>query len=805
MNLRLALRQLGKSPGFAATAILTLALGIGACTAMFSVVHAVLLKPLPFHQPERLVWIENIFGGGMSGRTSRVDVFNGWREQNQSFSALAAYFAFSDYGRQTLTGSGDSERLRGVAVSDNFLPTLGVAPLHGRNFTADECRWKGSNGLVMQSSAVILSHAFWQRRFAGDPTVVGRVLILNNTPATVIGVLPRSFDFDAIFTPGSEVDVITPFPLTPETARWGNTLFGIGRLKPGVAAEQAQAELTVLSEQMRETLRNTGRFGAVVSPLDTALRGRFRAAFFILAGAVACVLAIACVNLSNLLLARINARRQEFAVRVALGARRRHLVAQALTESLVLAFAGAVLGVPLAVWSIDTLAQMQTFGVPLLQNITVDPLALGVTLGLTTFAGLACGLLPAFHLTGRPRTSGLQNATHQRSAGRSSALMRNLLVIAEVALACVLLVGAGLLFRSFAALLQVNLGFTPQQAIAWRVDPPRTFASRAETNRYLDGLVERVRAVPGIEAAGLSDTLPLGRNRTWGAGVVGVQYAPGKFPIFYPRIVDAHYLQAMQIRLIAGRYFNPRDTAESEKVVVVNESYVRALELEGDALGQKIGVNGGSTIVGIVADVRHGSLEQTGGNEVYLNVHQTGDWSAMEMVVRSARPAEAVVRDVRAALISHDPALPTGEFYALERLVDNAIAPRQLVTNLLGIFSTLALSLAAIGLYGVIAYSVVQRTQEIGIRMAIGAQRSDVLQLILRGGLKLVVTGVVIGLAGSLALTRLLQTQLYGVTAHDPLTFAGIAAVLLAVCAAACVLPALRATKVDPLVALRAE
>ncbi len=801
--MKFALRQLLKSPGFAFVAIATLALGIGACTAMFSIVNAVLLKPLPFREPDRLVWLENVFGGGLSGRTSRVDVFNGWREQNKSFEALAAYFAFFDYSRQTMTDTGDPERLRSVGVSDNFLPTLGVQLLHGRNFTAEECAWNGPR-------AAILSHAFWQRRFAGNPAVVGTTLTLNHQPTIIVGVLPRSFDFDALFSPGNEVELITPFPLTPETARWGNTLFGIGRLRPGVTAQQAQAELTVISDQLRETtLKNNGKFGAVVRPLGDALRGKFRGAFFVLAGAVACVLAIACVNLSNLLLARINVRRQEFAVRIALGARRRHLIQQALGESLLLAFAGSLVGVPLALWATRALAQMQTFGVPLLQDAAVDPLALAVTIGVTTLAGIACGVLPAVHVSRGQSGQTLQNATHQRTAGRSSSAARNTLVVAEVALACVLLVGAGLLFRSFSALLQVELGFQPQHAMAWRVDAPRSFENRAAANTYFDTMVQRIAVLPGVESVGLSDTLPLGRNRSWGAGAQGIEYPTGQYPNAYPRIVDPHYLQAMKIPLRAGQFFDERDAAASaEKTIIINENLARQLwpdQPGRDPIGQTIALHGGRKIIGVVGNVRHSSLEETGGNEMYLDYHQTGDWQAMEMVVRSSRPAPSLVHEVRAALAAHDPTLPNGQYYELERLIDNAVAPRRLITRLLGFFSTLALTLAALGLYGVIAYSVVQRTQEIGIRMAIGAQRRDVLQLILSGGLKLVALGVVIGLAGAFAFTRVLQTQLFGVTAHDPLTFAGNAALLVAVAAIACLLPAWRATRVDPMTALRAE
>ena len=807
-DLKLALRQLAKSPGFAFTAIATLALGIGVCTAMFSIVHAVLLRSLPVREPDRLVWIENTGDTGLSGRTSRADTLLGWREQSKSFESLAAWFAFSDYGRLKLTGTGDPESLRGVGISDNFLPTLGVTLLHGRNFTAAESAFNGPG-------AVILSHGFWQRRFAGDPAIVGQTVTLNGKPNTIVGVLPRTFDFDAIFTPGSEADVLYPFALSPETARYGNTVFGIGRLKPGVTVEQSQAELTVISERLRKVLPNAGDFGARVQPLDTALRGKFRGAFLVLAGAVACVLAIACINLSNLLLARLNVRRQEFAVRIALGAGRGHLVRQALTESLLLAFAGSVIGVPLAMWATDLLARLQTFGVPLLQDAHVDPTALAVTLGVTTLAGIACGLLPALYLSRGQRSQTLQNATHQRSAGRTAGVARNGLIIAEVALACMLLVGAGLLFRSFNSLLQVNLGFQPQQAMAWRLNAQRNFQSGEEAAQYLGELRRRVAALPGVESVGMSDTLPLSRNRTWGAGAVGVQYPKGEYPLAFPRIVDPHYLQTMRIPLISGRYFEAEYNPKAEKAVIINESLARRLCPGQDPLGRKIYVNGESTVIGVVADVRHSSLEESGSNEMYLDCRQCGDWSVMELVVRLAAPRpgeggnsrspESLVPEVRAALNGYDPSLPTAEYQRLETLVDNAVGPRRLITRLLGFFSGLALMLAAIGLYGVMAFAVTQRQQEIGIRMAIGAQRGDILGMILRGGLRLVATGIALGLIGSLALTRVLQSQLFGISAHDPVTFVGIAALLTVVAAAACLLPALRATKVDPMVALRAE
>jgi predicted permease len=796
-DLRFALRQLVRSPGFALVAIATLALGIGACAAMFGIVNAVLLKPLPFREPERLVWIENVFGGGLSGRTSRADVFAGWREQNKSFEALGGYMAFFDYGRQTLTGVGAPERLRGVPVTDNFLPVLGVTPLLGRNFTAEECAWQGPG-------AVILSHAFWKRRFAGDAAVVGQTLTLDDKPHAVVGILPRSFDFDAIFAPGSEIDLLTPFPISPQTARWGNTLFGIGRLRAGVTAAAAQGDLTAASRRLEQSLPSRG-FGARVGTIDEALRGRFRPAFLVLAGAVACVLAIACVNLSNLLLVRANARRQEFAVRAALGASRRHLVRQALVESLLLSLAGALVGLPLAVLATRGLARLETFGVPLLQDARVDPLALAVAIGLTALAGLACGVLPALYLSHGDRGKALAGATHQRSASRSSASARNALVVAEVALACVLLVGAGLLFRSFNRLLQVQLGFEPQHAMAWRLDNPRRFASNAERATYFDTALRRVAALPGVEAVGLSDTLPLGRNRTWGAGAAGVQYPEGQYPLAFPRIVDHRYLAAMRIPVVAGRSFDERDDEKGPKAIVINQSLARQLWPGRDAVGRRMDQNGGSLVIGVVGDVRHGSLEEAGGNEMYFDYRQIDDWNAVEMVVRSQRPAGSLVPEVRAALREHDPGLPSGDFYALERLVDDAVAPRRLVMRLLGLFSGLALALAALGIYGVIAYSVVQRRQEIGIRMAIGAQRSQVLRLVMASGLKLVAAGIALGLVGALALTRLLQSLLFGVTAHDPVAFVANAALLLAVAAVACALPALRAARVDPMRVLRTD
>jgi len=797
-DLRFARRQLLKNPGFTAVAVLTLALGIGACAAMFSLVRAVLLKPLPFHDTERLVWIENQGTGGLSARTTRVDNFLQWRAQNTSFEDLAAYFAFFDYQRYTLTGNDEPRRLRGVGISQNFLDVLGVKPLLGRGFDSAECAWNGRK-------AVLLSHAFWQQQFAGDPKVLGRTLTLNGDATEVVGVMPPSFDFDSVFAPGGEVELLVPFPLTPETANWGNTLFAIGRLKPSATLSQAQSEMNLICDRVAKEKPNRGTFGARLSGLESSIRGTFRQPMIMLFAAVVCVLLIACVNISNLLFARANGRRKELAVRVALGATRWHLIRQTLTESLLLALVGAAAGVPLAFIATAAVANLQAFGIPLLQSTRVDATALGFTLATAILAGLICGLLPILQLSRGSTQERLNDAGARGSGGTVAALVRKGLVISEIALACMLLIGAGLLIQSFARLLEVNLGFKPQEAAAWRVDRKPSLGDLAEANRYYDRLVEQVSAIPGVQSVGLTDTLPLGRNRTWGAGVRGVTYATGQYPIAFPRMVDHRYLETMKIPLRAGRYLEERDHAASEKVIVINETMARLISPDRDPLGLVLHVNGESRVVGVVGDVRHGTLEEKGGPEMYLSVRQIDDWGAIDLVVRTSRSLSSLAADVRAVLKSFDRDLPASEFTSLDQIVDRAVAPRRLITSLLGAFSGLALMLAAIGLYGVIAYSVSQRTREIGIRMAVGAQRHDVLRLILGDGFKLAVLGVVLGWVGALAATRVLGSLLFGVTATDPVVYAANGAVLLIIALLACAIPARRAARVDPMVALRNE
>jgi predicted permease len=632
--------------------------------------------------------------------------------------------------------------------------------------------------------------------------VIGRPLTLNDKSTTVVGVMPPTFDFASAFSPGSRVDILTPFPLTQETDRWGNTLAVIGRLKPGVTIAQAQSEFDLLNRQLKQAHPERWGLGAKMSGLQEQISGRFRRAFLVLFGAVGCVLLIACANLSNLLLARAATRRKEMAVRLALGASRARLTRQMLTESLLLAFGGAAIGLPLAFAATRVMAGLKTFSVPLLQTVKVDLVALAFTMLVAFGAGLLFGIAPALQLSGADAHEDLKDAGRGSSEGSRRARARKALVVSEVALACVLLVGAGLLIRSFKRLLEVDLGFRPEQAAAWRIETGGRFQNNAQRVAFFNELVRSVETIPGVESVGLTDTLPLGRNRSWGVRAKGETYPDGQVPIAFPRIIDHGYLKTMRIPLRAGRDFTAHDTAESEKALIVNETMARRLWPGRDAVGQIALLGSEWRVVGVAGNVRHSALEQEAGLEMYLPITQSGSGS-VELVVRAKLSPEALAPSVRAALNKVDPRLPTSEFQMLGQLVDQAASPKRLVTLLLGGFSLLALTLAALGIYGVISYSVTQRTHELGIRVALGARAADVLKLVIGQGMLPVVIGLALGLAAAVALTRLMAGMLFGVSPTDPATFAGIALLLIAVALLACYIPARRAAKVDPMIALR--
>jgi predicted permease len=796
-DLRYTMRTLRRDAGFATIAILILGVGIGSNTAIFSVLNTLLIRSLPFRDPGRLVWIaNNLRGEGLSGSTSRVSNFIDLKKSNKSFEDMGSYFAFFGDGDDTLTAHGEPQRLGAVGISQNFFQVLGVQPKLGRLFDDEESKWHGR-------PAVLLSENLWERRFNSDPGIVGQSITLNDKPVTVIGVMPREFDFASIFSPSSRIDLYEPFPLTAETNRWGNTLSIIGRLKPGVSIESAQAEFNVLVDGLhREHPENGNDWGARMTGLQDQISGRLRQALIVLGVAVGVVMLIVCANLSNLLLARASGRRKEIAVRTALGAGRWRLIQQMLTESIVLSFCGAALGLALAYLATRAFAAMPNLSIPLMRYIAVDRTALLFTLVTAIVTGLVFGIVPALQQSRGDLNESLKDSGRGTSEGKGKGWIRSALVVSEVAMACVLLVGAGLLIRSFVRVLDVDMGFKAAQAATMRVDPGKDYDTLAKRNSYFGEVLRRTQSISGVEAVGLTDALPLGRNRTWCVPAKGQTYPPGQYPCEFIRIVSEGYIRAMGIPLRAGRDFEERDST-GPKVAMVNESLARKFWPGQDPIGQQILNPDPITVVGVVADVRHLALEKEAGFELYFDMRQTGDYSSVDLVVRTKSDPAALASGVRAALVPINPSLPANEFRPLETLVNKAVSPRRFIVLLLGGFAAIALILASLGIYGVISYSVSQRTQEIGIRMALGASAGHVRLRVLRQAMTLALAGIVAGAVGAWVTSRLLGSLLYEVSANDPLTFGGMVALLTMVALAAAYFPARRASMVEPMTALR--
>jgi predicted permease len=784
-------RGMRREAGFTTFVILIVGLGIGASATIFSVVNALLLRPLPFRDPDRLVWIAN------QEWSTQVGIFLDLRERNQSFSDMAG---IGDYGvgDSALTGSGEPERLTSVPVTQNFFPLLGVQPAIGRSFSAEECQRQ-----FRTPPAALLSHGFWQRRFASDPAVVGRKLTLNNKPVIVVGVLPASFDFASVFEPGTPVDVFIPWPLTDETNRYGNTMKAIGRLRPSATVQRAQAEFTLLAKQIGNQHPEWNGMKPRLSTLRRHVSGRVRPALIVLACAVGVVMLIVCANLSNLQLARLGTRQKELAMRAALGAGRLRLLRQMLTESVALSCCGAALGLLVAVAGTRAIAHLHAFEIPLLASVQLDGAALGFTLLAAVLTGVLFGLLPALQVPSFAVAEKLKDAGRGSIGGRRRAWVRNALVVSEIAFACTLLVGAGLLLRSFLRVLDVNLGFQPERAAALRVDPSFRFKNLAEQNSYFDQMLRRTRALPGILAAGLTDVLPLRDDRAWQVSGKGQVYPKDRHPESFIRVVSDGYFESIGIRLQAGRLFTETDRASSEPIVIVNQTLARTLWPGQDAVGQTMTQDGGRRVVGVVDDVRHEALEKPGDSEMYLPMRQTTDYSAVELVVRTALPPDRLAAAVRMALRPIDPNLPVNEFKTLQALVDRAVSPRRFLVLLLTGFAGFALLLASLGIYAVISYSVNQRVQEIGIRMALGASATALQSRILLQTLELVALGLALGMAAACALTGTLGSLLFGVTPGDPVTFIGMGTLLIVVAAFAGYFPARRASRIDPMVALR--
>ena len=800
-DLRYTFRTLRRDAAFTTFVILIAGLGIGASSTVFSVVNTLLLRPLPFAQPEQLAWISNGDGRGLSAQTTQVGHMLGLRERTQAFSAIAGYFAFYGVGDNLLSGTGDPERLSGLPVSVNFFDALGVQPQLGRSFTEEEGRWEGPK-------AVMLSDGLWRRRFASDPGIVGTSLTIDDQPHTVVGVLPRSFDFGSVFAPGSHFDLYFPFPLTAETDRWGNTMAMIGRMQPGVTIAQAAAETGTIARQLTAESPNRNRFGGGVRPLTEHVSGGVRLAVWVLAGAVGMVMLIVCANLSNLLLARMTVRQKELAIRSALGAGRGRLVSQMLTESLVLALGGAAVGAALAFAGTRALSSLEGIRIPLLTDVHIDAASLAFTIAMAVVAGLVFGLAPAFQAGSAALPDSLKDASRGSTEGGRRRFLRNALVVSEIAIACVLLVGAGLLVRSFVHVLDVDMGFEPERAMTIRVDPEARYTNREEYDAYVGEVLRRVREIPGVQSAGITDKLPLGSNRTWGVRAKGVTYERGQTPSAFVRVVSDGYPATMGIPIVAGRDITPADTRGTEPVVLVNETMARTMFPGQDPIG-KVLLNLCGTperrIVGVVGDVRHLALEQNAGNEFYLPVRQCLDISSYDLVVRSELPAGALAGAIRSALKPIAPNLAGNTFRSLQGIVDRSVSPRRFTVLLLGGFALFAVLLASLGIYALISYSVNQRRQEIGIRMALGATRADVQRQIVGGTLLLTGVGVALGVAASWLLARLMEGLLFEVSARDPRTMAATLLVLTAVATLAGYLPARRASGIDPMAALRSE
>jgi predicted permease len=650
-----------------------------------------------------------------------------------------------------------------------------------------------------------LSYRFWRRRFHSDPAVVGQKLTLNNQPVMVVGVLPASFDFASVFAPGTAIDMFIPWPLRDDKKPQGNTMSIIGRLKPGATVQSAQAEFTVLGQKLNNQYPGRNPISPRLLPLEQHVSGQLRPALVVLACAVGVVMLIVCANLSHLQLARMRTRQKEMAVRSALGAGRLRLLRQVLIETLTLSCCGAVLGLLLALAGTRGLTHLSAFNLPLLASVRVDASTLVFTSLAAVASGLLFGLAPALQIPALNLREGLKDAGRESSGGSQRGWFGDALVVSQYALACVLLVGAVLLMKSFLRVLDVNLGFQPEHAASLRIDPGFFIASQAQQNSFIDDTLQRARSVPGIVAAGLSDVLPLDGDRGWQVSAKGQVYDKNHHPEAFIRVVTDGYFEALGIALKSGRKFTESDRASSEPVVMVNESLARTLWPGQNAVGQMVTQDGGRKVVGVVADVHHGGPESLGGSEMYLPMRQTGDYAATRLVVRTTLPPDSLAAGLRTALRPLDPNLPVADFQTLQGLVDKVVSPRRFLVMLLSGFAVFALLLASLGIYALISYSVNERTKEIGIRMALGANAGAVLRGVLATTLRLALAGVALGTVASFALNKWLDSLLFDTTSTNPAVFSGVALLLCAVALVAAYLPARRASRIEPLQALRTE
>jgi putative ABC transport system permease protein len=794
-----------KRPGFTAVAVLALALGIGANSAIFSVVHKVLLSPLPYRNPGQLVWLwETHPSSGIKAEAASLPNYIDWRTQSQSFEGVAAFAQAS----LALTGEGEPERLPAAIVSANFFSVLGVEPALGRSFVAEE----NEPG---KQYVVILGNRLWQRRFGANPKIIGQAITLNGNPYTVVGVLPPGFK-NPTTDQSKQAELWAPHAFNLEQAHRRADYLGVfARLKPGVTAEQAQAEMNTITARLAEAYPETNSgWGATVVPLHARVIGDVGTSLWLLMGVVGFLLLIACANVANLLLARSAARQQEIAIRRALGADRFRLVRQFLTESVLLALVGGILGSFLAMWGVEVLIALSPRNIPRLDEIGLNWQVLAFTLLVSLLTGVVFGLLPALHATNPNLTESLKEGGRSSTEGIRGGRMRNFLVVSEIAVALVLLIGAGLMIKSFVRLQEVDPGFHPERILTMDlVLPAVKYKEDAQALGFFDQLQGRVRNLPGVESVAAITALPLS-----GGGAVESFEIEGRPSSSMPsdmsvdaefRVITPAYFATMGIPFIKGEGFTERQTKDAPSVIVVNETFARRFFPGEEAIGKRINTGDPSrqpwrTIIGIVKDVRHEGLDVEPYPQMYTPLAQTPR-RAMTLVVRTSGDPLGLVPTIRSELAAIDRDQPLYNLRTMEQVMASSIARQRFNMLLIAIFASLGLVLASVGIYGVISYSVTQRTHEIGIRMALGAQTRDILRMVVGQGLVLVLFGVGIGLVAAFILTRLMSSLLFGVTATDPLTFTGVSLFLGTVALLACFIPARRATRVDPMVALRYE
>jgi putative ABC transport system permease protein len=808
-DLRYGVRMLLKRPGFTLIAVITLALGIGANTAIFSVVNAVLLNPLPYAEPERLtlIWTSAESIGLKQNWVSEPEVLD-FREQSKLFEG----FGVINAPGFRLTGSGEPEQLNGARISTNLFSLLGVRMKIGRDFAPDEEKPGAAR-------VAILSHGLWQGRFGGEQSVIGNTISLNGHPTKVVGVLPAHF---ALLLPPeahipSDLDVWMPYALDyAKQDRLSHGMTVIGRLKHGVSVAQAQAEMDGIAARLDSLHYSNAGFGIKVVSLHRDIVKRMRPALLVLLGAVGFVLLIACANVANLLLARAAARQKEIAVRVALGAGRRRVVRQLLTESVLLAMPGGLCGLLLAMWGVDVLLRLSPPDLPRVDEVSINGWVLLFTLSLTVLTGMIFGLAPALQSSKTDLTNSLK-AGSRSEAGGASHRLRNAIVVGEIALSLVLLIGAGLVMRSFWRLMKADPGFDPHHVLAMSLMLPGSkYPDGPARVNFYHQLIEKVQALPGVESAAAISQLPLSQDYhsdTMTFEGVTANAERGNLASFEidHRVATPDYLKVMKTPLLAGRFFTPQDVSGQNRVVVIDETLARRLWPNASPLGKRM-TRGHFPekpdvwfeIIGVVKHIRHHRLDADVREHVYFS-HPLRPRSNMTLAIRTASDPVHLVSAVRQVVRSLDPDQPVFQIRTMDGLVANALAPARFTLLLLTIFAGVAGILAMVGIYSVMAYMVTQRTHEIGIRMALGAQARDMLILVIRQGMALAAIGVALGLIGSFALQRVMEGLLYGVSATDPATFVVISLLLSGAALLACYVPARRATKVDPLVALRCE